>query len=412
MRLIDDRLDTPRESTSHDDDDFAAFRARFPLLRERLYVNVGARGLISEAAHAAGVRVLDGHHHFILGKPEREVMRASARTEFARLIGAGADEISITQNVSHGVNWVANGIDWRAGDNIVLGGELEHPNNVFIWLSLARRLGLDVRFAPLLGAGEIDTAGLTALIDDRTRAVALASPTLAPGFRADLAAIGAAARAHDALLMVDAVQAAGVLDLNVKTLGIDALATSTSKGLLGVMGLGFLYVSRDWSPRLEPMFAAIANVDQDGSTDDSFNGTRFAFHIDGRRFEAGNTNWCGLAVARVALTELNALGISRIQAHAVGLADRLRDGLDALGFPVLHPTDPAARSHLVTLGALAPTGAASHTLDEPATQRFAEALKAHEVGHSIRRGVLRFGFHAYNNEDDVARLLEIARSIA
>lgn len=132
MTLIAERSDAVPETASHDPGDFAAFRACVPLLRERLHVNVGPWGLNSEAAHAAGPPVLDGHHHFILGKPEREIVRAAARSEFARLIGTGADEISITQNVSHGVSWVANGIDWRAGDNIVLGGELEHPNNVFI----------------------------------------------------------------------------------------------------------------------------------------------------------------------------------------------------------------------------------------------------------------------------------------
>src|SRR5690606_30249841 len=189
-------------------------------------------------------------------------------------------------------------------------------------------------------AGDIDLEGLVSRIDSRTRAVSLACPSLAPGFRIDLKAVGEAARAVDALFLVDAVQAMGVLEIKVRDLGVDALATSTSKGLLGLMGCGFLYVSRDWASRIRPPFAAISNVAQDGATDDSFNGQDFRFQEDGRRFEIGNLNWTGVAVAHASLAELNALGAARIERRAVGLADALRTGLDHLGYPVLHPADP------------------------------------------------------------------------
>ncbi len=268
---------------------------------------------------------------------------------------------------------------------------------------------MEVRFAPLTAAGDIDLDGLRERIDERTRAVSLACPSLAPGFRIDLKAVADAAHAVDAIFLVDAVQAMGVLEMDVRRLGVDALATSTSKGLLGLMGCGFLYVSRAWASRIRPPFAAISNVNQDGSTDDSFNGQDFRFQDDGRRFEIGNLNWTGVAVAHASLAELNALGAARIERHAVALADALRAGLEDLGYPVLHPADPANRSHLVTLGALAPTGRATRTLTEPRSGAFARALDAAGVRHSIRRGVLRFGLHAVNNQDDVDRLIEIAR---
>ena len=196
---------------------------------------------------------------------------------------------------------------------------------------------------------EIDAEGLAAAIDARTRIVTAASVTFTPGFRTDLATIGRAARRQGALFLVDGVQSCGVLELDVEREAIDALVTSTSKGLLGLMGLGFIWVREAWLDRLTPAYVARTSIATSGHYSE-IESVDFRFAPTAERFEVGNPNWVGIAAAAHAMKEINAVGVSRIEPHALALAEGLRVGLEALGLPVQRPSDPRGLSHLVTIG--------------------------------------------------------------
>ena len=137
--------------------DFAALakaRAEFPALERWIYMDVAARGVLSRQVRAA----LDAHldDRMLNGATDKEQFFAlveRARGRFAQLIGADADEIAYTKNISEGLNIVAAAIDWKKGDNVVLCAELEHPNNVYAWLNL-RRHGV-------VGIAGVDTRALT-----------------------------------------------------------------------------------------------------------------------------------------------------------------------------------------------------------------------------------------------------------
>jgi selenocysteine lyase/cysteine desulfurase len=126
-----------------------------------------------------------------------------------------------------------------------------------------------------------------------------------------------------------------------------------------------------------------------------------------RRFEIGNYNWIGLAAVQASLGELLEIGIPAIEAHAVGLASELAEGLAKLGFPVTRPPAETARSHIVTVGRLGDGDA--YTSHDPRLNRLAAALANARVKFSVRRGLVRIAFHCYNDRSDVARVLEIAR---
>jgi cysteine desulfurase / selenocysteine lyase len=382
---------------------FAQMRSRFPAALEWTYLNVGSRGIVSNAARQAAVALVDGHWLVDVAKEEINPLLVTCKTEFARLIGGSPDEVAVTENVSEGLNAVATAIDWRPGDNVVVSSDLEHANNVYLWYRL-RRFGVEVRAIDPRG-GEIDAEGLAAAIDGRTRIVTAASVTFTPGFRTDLGTIGRAARAQGALFLVDGVQSCGVLKLDVERDCIDALATSTSKGLLGLMGLGFLWVRRPWLQRLEPAYVARTSIATGGHYSE-IESVDFDFAPGGERFEVGNHNWVGIAAAAKALEEINAVGIERIEAHALRLAERLRRGLEELGFPVQRPASPGAASHLVTVGSRG-AGNAYSTADSR-LNGLAAALTDGRVRFSIRRGLLRFGLHMYNNETDCERVLALA----
>jgi selenocysteine lyase/cysteine desulfurase len=395
------------EPATAPDIDWAAIRLRYPAAGEWVFLNAGSRGLLSESAHAAGAASLAADRLMRPDSPPADVQLAELRGLFERLIKAEAGSVAVTANVSQGLNMVATAIDWRAGDEIVLTSDLEHANNVYLWRALAAK-GVVLRDIPSKD-GAVDAAAIIAAIGPRTRLVTVSAVSFVPGFRAEMSGIGSAARNVGALFLVDAVQATGVLEVDVGASSIDALATSTSKGLLGVRGLGFLYVSPRVLRRLTPAFIARNSIEAKGHYSEIEAGD-FVLRPDARRFECGNYNYAGVAVARTALLEILELGIANIERRAVGLATRLAHGLAALGMPVAEPPARLRRTHLVTLGARGAGG--PDATGDPQLDAFARALEKAGVKLATRRRMLRFGFHFYNDESDIGAVLDVARRFA
>ncbi len=387
--------------------DWQAVRACYPAASEQTYLNVGSKSILSDKAGEAARAALELTWRGTDRKSsDNESYLREVRGRFASIIGAQADDVAITKNVTEGLNAVASGLRWSAGDNVVLCAALEHPNNTYAWLALRER-GVELRtIEPLDDA--IDAAAMAEAIDRRTRVVAVSSVTFTPGFRTDLAEIGRESRRAGAMFVVDGVQSTGVLELNVETALVDALATSTSKGLLGVPGLGFLYVRRSWAEQLTPASIGRYSVVRSGhqSEIESFD---YRLLGDARRFEAGNYNWIGLAAAHASMGELLDIGVANIEEHAVRLARSLATGLRERGFMVSQPPRESLRSHLVTVGKLG--SGSAYSTDDPKLNRFAAALEAGNVNFSVRRGLLRFGFHCYNDASDVAKVLAVADGV-
>jgi selenocysteine lyase/cysteine desulfurase len=386
--------------------DWTRIRERYPAATHSTFLNITSGTPLSLAAKAAVIDLLEAQ---ALGEADgdmRKPLMDNARSRFAQLIGASSTEIAVTKNVTEGLNIVAHAIDWRAGDNVVVCTDLEHPNNIYLWLAL-RDQGVEVRM-PKARDGAIDTQAMIAAIDERTRIVTAASVTFAPGHRTELEAIGDACRAKGALFLVDGVQSCGILDLDVEACKIDALTTSASKGLIGIAGTGFLYVRGEWIERLRPIYIGRYSIERGAGHQSEVETHDYRLAGDARRFEAGNYNWSGIAAVQASLGELLAVGTPVIERRAVGLASALADELRMLEMPVTEPPVGIARSHIVTVGRI---GAGdTKTTGDPKLDRVAAALKEGKVKYTIRKGLLRFGFHYYNNESDVSRVSEIFRS--
>jgi cysteine desulfurase / selenocysteine lyase len=385
--------------------DWKAVRASFPAATNFTYLNSASRGIVSEASHDAGKRFLDIYLTGVAEEGTKPIMTA-VRDRFARLIGASPDEIATTKNTSDGLNAVGSAIDWKKGDNVVLTPELEHPNNIYLWAALRDR-GVEMRLVSS-DDGSIDAEAVAEAIDERTRVVTASSVTFTPGYRTDLATIGKAARRHGALFLVDAVQSLGVLEMDVDACHIDALATSTSKGLLGVQGQGFLYVRASRIEELRPAYVARYSVARGTGHESEMEGMDFQYQPNAQRFEIGSYNWVSLAVVANAMKEILDIGIDRVDAHVEKLATQLADGLKALDLPVNEPPKGIRRSHIVTVGRMN-DGDAYGSADQRLNQ-IATVLKESDVRFTIRRGLLRFGFHCYNDHRDVERVLDLVES--
>ena len=382
-----------------------AARRNYPALERWTYMDVAGRCILSRATRAA----IDAHlDERMMNGGDKEKFFAlieRARGKFAQLINAGPDEIAYAKNISDGLNMIATGFNWQRGDNVILCGDLEHPNNVYPWLNM-RRYGLEVKSVKPRD-GHIPVDEMVKLIGRGTRVVTVSTVTFAPGFRTDVDTLGRACRERGVLLLVDAAQSCGVLHTDVRKSNIDALAVSTQKGLLGLYGMGFLYCRREWAEKLTPAYLARFGVDLGEGAHEATMGTEdFKLMPAARRFDLGNYNYVGTAAVDASLTELLALGTPQIERYVTGLGHALAQGLFDLGLPVTGGKPGPAVGTIVTVGSMS----ADHygTSDERINGLYAH-LTENRVKLSIRRGVLRFSLHLYNNMDDVTRVIELAR---
>ena len=386
-----------------------AARAEFPGTGRFTYMNVSARGLTPQRSRDAVDALREGMQSGDVDKAAMFDLIERARDSYARLINASADEISLVKNVSEGLNAVIAAYPWKSGDNVVLCQDLEHPNNVYPWRHLNRRLGVEIRsVSPRDGA--IPTDDILAQIDNDTRMVTASSVTFAPGFRTDLAPIGAVCRDRDILFLVDGVQSVGILETDVEALKIDAMSVSTQKGLLGLYGMGFLYCRAGWAERLTPVYLARFGVDLGGSGahEASLGDDDYRLMPAARRFDLGNYNYTGVAAAEASLGMMHELGPQAIEGYTVGLAHDFARGMLELGLPVCGGEPGPHLGSIVPVGAV---GEGQHdTTDDPAMSSLHDHLAENDVQLSIRRGILRFSLHFYNNSEDVERVLDLTRS--
>lgn len=388
-------------------------RSLYPGAARRPYFDVAVRSLLAAPVREAVDRFLD---RAMEGGPDKEELLAvveRGRERFARWIGAAPDEVAWTRNVTDGLNLFLGSLDWRPGDEVVLCPELEHPANVLPWRNLAARRGVRLVEVPA-DRGRLPSARMAEAVGPRTRVVAAATVSFAPGFAADLGPLREARRSSGALLVLDAAQSAGVLPTEVDALGADALAVATQKGLSAFYGTGFLYCRRAVAEAMAPAALGRYGLDGDGA-ETEIPEEALPYAGGARRFDLGNYNYPGAVAADRALEMLAEFGAEAIGERAVGLAARLAEGLAELGLPVAGfdgadgpgaPREWPGGSHIVSVGA--PGRGGHRTTEDPRWNALYRRLAAAGARLSIRRGVLRFSCHLWNEESEVDGILEAA----
>ena len=274
-----------------------------------------------------------------------------------------------------------------------------------MWLNLRSR-GLEVRAVKPV-AGHIPADEIIARMDARTRVVTVSTVTFAPGFRTDVDKLGRACRERGVLFLVDGAQSVGVLHTDVKKSNIDALAVSTQKGLLGLYGMGFVYCRREWAEKMRPAYLARFGVDLGEAHEASMGTAEFKLMPAARRFDLGNYNYVGAAAVDAAMSEILAHGTREVERYVTQLGHALAQGFLDLGLPVSGGKPGPHLAHIVTVGTMDDNHYGSN--DDKFNRLYAW-LGENRVKLSIRRGVLRFSLHLYNNMDDVARVHDLTRA--
>ena len=366
------------------------YRDAFPACEGRTYLNCAAVAPGSTRVRAAINAWLDDHvAQGSMGSEQWWARAAEARARTAALIGASPEEIAFVRSTSHGLALVAEGLDWRPGDEVAVASAIEYPSNVYAWKHLADR-GVGLREIRAVD-GAVTPEAVEEAIGPRTRLVAVSSVQFASGHRTDVDAIGRLCRDRDVLFVVDAIQQAGAFPIDVKASGIHAMAACSHKWMLGLLGIGFLYVDRDLLPHLRPVLVGWHSV-QDPF---AFDGTRFDLRADASRLEEAAPAFplvCGLGAAVEMLLDA---GVAATAAHITALLDRAANALEAIGCEV-SPT-PEHRAGILMIKPAADVDA------------LAEACLERNIAVSVRRGRLRLSPHLYNNEDDIDALVELLR---
>jgi selenocysteine lyase/cysteine desulfurase len=327
----------------------------------RGYLDTGTYGLPPLSSLEALERALAGWRR---REPWRqwEEDGEACRTLFAGLVGAQGESIALLPAVSAAAGLVAASLPVTAGDNIVL-CEDDFASTLQPWRGLEHR-GVELRLRRL--------DELVAAVDGRTALVAVSSVQSADGAPADLDGL----RASGARLFIDATQAAGALPVNVE--GIDYLVSHSYKWLLCPRGLAFLYVQPGRLEEIEPWTAGWKSR---ARPYEHYYGLP-ELTADARRLDV-SLAWLVAAGARPALELIGSLGTERIAAHDLALARRFAA---ELGLP--QPAAPIVRVTVEDAG------------------RAVERLRRAGISCSARAGSIRFGFHLYNTEADVALALD------
>ncbi|HVS01602.1 MAG TPA: aminotransferase class V-fold PLP-dependent enzyme [Thermoanaerobaculia bacterium] len=366
----------------------AELRREFPVSERYAYLNHAAiaplpQRAVKRMAAVARETSRTGDQRW----DERNEIVEQVRGLAARLVGARhTHEIAFVPNTSTGLSIVAQGLEWRAGDNVV-GAMCEFPSNVYPWMALGAR-EVEYRQVPERD-GRIDLDELLSRVDGRTRVLALSWVQYASGYRLDLEQLGRWCREQGVLFVVDAIQGLGALRLAVERDFVDVVAAGAHKWLLGPEGIGLLYVSDRVVNRIRPPLLGWRSMRR------KFEWTTFDLTpAEGApRHEPGTLNAYGIAALGESLHLLLELGAEAVERRVLTLAEQVASGLAERGFELSSPQWEGERSGIV---------AACHP--EIAADELAERLLRAKVVVAQRAGRLRVSPHVYNDEEDLGRL--------
>jgi selenocysteine lyase/cysteine desulfurase len=362
-------------------------RELFPITKNRAFLNHAAQSPLPKPVADAIHKYVDEISNF--GKTSMQ-WNEGGKALFAKLIGAKKGEIALVENTSVGLNIVANVLSYPMGSKIVT-TDLEYPSVVYPWLR--RRLGVKVHYINNVN-GKILLEDVEKAVDDKTVAVAVSHVEYANGFRHDLKALSEIAHEHGAYLIVDAIQSAGVVPIDVKRDDVDFLATACYKWMLSPPGAGYLYIKGELIENFEPPFVGWASVKQEVfETVDFWDIWSLRLSESASRFEVGSPSVISFIGATEALKMLLNFGVEKIEKRVLKLTDRLIKAVKNLGLKLQTPEEEQHRSGIVNF-----------KIEKP--RETAKMLIKKGIIVSARANGIRVSPHFYNTEEEIDKLVE------
>ena len=343
--------------------------------------------LPAPAAAAMADYAADFRDHGDVHWPKWRARVEACRRGLAGLLNADEREVAVIRNTTEAIGLVAEGVDWRDGDNVVVPA-CEFPSNLLPWRNLKSR-GVEVREVPAPDE-RLDPAAVRDACDGRTRVVAASWVGYATGRRNDPADLCEIAHAAGALFLLDAIQGLGVLPLDVRDVPVDFVCADGHKWLLGPEGAGVLFVRGDRLNELRPLLVGWNSVRDAGN----YGSSHLTLKDSAARYEGGTyATSCAVGLAE-SLDLLEPIAPADRERRLLALTDRLCDGLRSAGCEVVSDRSPGRGSGIV---AFAPPGGDADGC--------AKRLLAAGVVVRVRHGRVRAAPHLYTSEAEVDRLV-------
>jgi selenocysteine lyase/cysteine desulfurase len=396
--------DPLRQWVAEDDPHYWSWiRQQFSFPPDEAYFNTGTLGACPRPVLEAVVKSMremektiahydyrPEHPEYIAGYRPQEELRKKA----GGILNAAAEEIALVQNATMGLNFIANGLQLSPGDEVLLTDQ-EHPGAMGPWDLRAKRQGIVVKKLAI-PVPTPDPQSVVKIFADalgpRTRVMAVPHVTSQHGIVMPVRELCELGRARGVFTLIDGAQAVGQMRVDVKKIGCDAYACSPHKWLLAPPGNGLLYVRAD---RARDIWATLASA----HWDDYAPATGLF-----RLMQYGTANAALLAGLDVALDFYLRIGPERIERRTIGLADRLRNGLQKIkGAAISSPLHPALAGAIVTYGVAGLTG---QQLQDELWSRKKFRVRA-QSGPLVRQSV-----HYYNSPEEIDGTLDVVRSLA
>ncbi len=307
------------------------------------------------------------------------------RSLAARLINAPSpDDITFISNTTHGLNIIANGFPFKDEDEILL-HPMEFPTNAYPWLNLKEQ-GVNVRFMADEN-GTVRIENLLKHLSPKTKIVALSMVQFISGYLADVKEICRICHDRGIFVVVDGIQAAGCVPINVQESGVDAFCAGGHKWLMSPQGTGFLYMTPKFRDMLTLVQAGWLSVEEPW---DFFNRSQ-KIKSCGRKFENGMPNVPGLYGLGASISLLLVVGQKEAYQHICKLGNMLAEEVTKCGFTLYSDISNECRSGITTF----------KLPDGTDPDIFLNGLATENVFISVRGGNIRFSPHFYNTVSDI-----------
>jgi DMATS type aromatic prenyltransferase len=370
--------------------DLSGFRARFPLLDERLYFASQCLGPLPTEA----LEDLDEYRRTLLLRKRalplwmERMAELTALTE--KLLGAPPGSVALRDSATAAQAAIAASIEPRAGRDGIVVSRHDFHSTRYLWAAQQRR-GFRIDEIEPRARGGIAAHDYLATIDARTAVVT--APLVSPrtGALLEARAVIRAAHDHGALVVLDAYQAVGVVPVDVQALGADVVVGGMHKWLGGASnGLAFMYVRPSLAEKLEPAYPGWFGCGESVMTFDE----RYVLAPGARRFQQGSPAVEPLYTSRAGLRLALEIGVERIRARSLELTGRMLDRFEARGLRVSTPRRPELRGGMICL-------------ELPDSERLEAALRDRGIDVDHRPGAgLRVAPHFCHREDECDRVVD------
>ena len=369
--------------------DLLAYRAEFPILQKKTYMNSCSLGALSDRSMRGLGEFMQmwnewGAHAWYdiwLGEI------AKARQKFARVIGAQPHEVAIAPSVSVALSSIASALDYTQRNKVVV-ADMDFPTLSYQWLA-RERVGIEVRFVESPDRIYTPPELFEQAVDDRTALVATSRVFYTSGYIQDIRAVADIAHKHGAYVLVDDYQGTGQIPIDVDALDIDFLVTGTLKWLMGGPGLAFVYIREGLIEKLKPTTTGWFGHKEQFQ----FKTREFEFRNDAARVELGTPAVPTIYTANGGLDIVLEISVERICERTRYLTNDLIARAREKGWKVRAPQEPERRSAIVML-----------EMEDP--HEIVEGLIARNIITDSRPGLLRVSPYFYNTIEENAIVID------